>query len=241
MSRYVCIVGDPGDTWLPGVTAALVSGGMLVRVPTTTQMDELHELVRGSLAILCLPLSNPDTAFFAGALYGARYEGEIYVSQPGPNDFGILDDFASYQPGPPSQGSVLPLALNNIPIFRTPSEVLRWCRMLEIGYEEEGGDVRGLPAGGVGWCDLYVEAEVWPVAPNVVQWATSGPDRWDVTEASNGWTTDRASLPGNAKLFTTTAYLFSDGAVYLGALRQFDNARWAMREVDWPAGTQRDL
>ena len=197
-------------------------------------MDETTE---GSGCVLYLPSADPDTAFLAGLIYGARYEGRIHEGKSASDNFGILDDLALYAPGQPRPGAALPPASTSIPVFRTASGVLRWFRMIDIGYEEAGDGVRGLPSGGVAWCDLYVEAEPTPNPPTSVRWVASAPGDWIVTGASEEWTPDRDSLPGNAPMFTTTTYLFTDGAVYLGALWQFtDQDR--VTEVDWPVGVR---
>ena len=212
-------------------------------------------LAGDSEAILYLPSTDPHTAFLAGMIYGARYEGDVLQpSESGSYDgFGAADDFALFFPKPSSLSlhlPPLPPLLRFLPVLRSENHALMWCRMVSIGNEElkraRVGDPE-TPLGCVGWDDLYREAESPPSAPSAAEWFNFSADtrtgRWTLGAAPDGWRTALHPLRQSSRVFTTTVYRYLDGSSSVGGLFELSReGRWWKRWwVSWPTGTRRYL
>ena len=198
MPKYICIIADPDNPSLDGLTTFLLAGDVNFWVSSDPDFlwtadgsqyalpEGFDPMVEGSSrladeseAILYLPSTDPHTVFLAGMIYGTRYEGDVLQpSESGSGDgFGVADDFALFYPSPSPLSldlPPLPPLMRLLPVLRSENHALMWCRMVSIGNEElkraRVGDPE-VPLGCVGWCDLYREAESPPSAPTAAQWS----------------------------------------------------------------------
>ena len=161
MPKFICIIANPDDPSLDGLTSFLLAGDVNFWVSSSpdilwTSDGSQYALPEGfdpsaegpgrladeSEAILYLPSTDPDTAFLAGMIYGTRYEGDVLQPSESRSDdgFGVADDFALFfpKPSPVSFGlPPLPPLLRFLPVLRYEGHALMWCRMVSIGNEEQ--------------------------------------------------------------------------------------------------------